>query len=393
MKKPLFAAPPASPLWRRFRCAVLATMIAASPGGCSRQSAGPKKDPPPVPVLTAPAVEQDMPVEIRAIGNVLPYAKVTIRSQVTGQLAGAHFKEGQEVRRGDLLFTLDPRPAQAALDQARANLIRDEAQLENARIVFERTKQLFESKFASQEIFDNARAAMAALQGTALADRAAITNATLDLEFTTIRSPMDGVTGAQLAYTGNIIKSPDDPMVVINQIHPVYVAFAVPEQHLAEIRREMLENPLKVAAAFDGLKGPAPQGELTFVDNAVDTTTGTIQLKATFANTDSALWPGQFVQVTMTLAQVPRAVVVPAQAIQTGQNGDYVFVVNSDQAVEMRPVKTGQSVGGATVISSGLKPGETVVTDGQLNLVSGRKVSIQTEQVLRGSTDGPANTR
>jgi multidrug efflux system membrane fusion protein len=326
----------------------------------------------------AQAVEKDMPVQIRAIGNVLPFAKVTIRSQITGQLQAAHFKEGQEVHQGDLLFSIDPRPMQAALDQARASLTRDEAQLENARIAFERAKQLFDSKYASQEDFDNARATMDALQGTVLADRAAITNAALNLDYTTIRSPVDGMAGAQLVYAGNIIKSPDDQMVIINQIQPVFVSFAVPERHLPEIRREMRVEALKTAVTFDGLQGPPPQGEVTFVDNAVDATTGTIQLKATFANADSALWPGQFVQVKMTLAEVPRAVVVPTQAIQTGQSGEYVFVVKSDQTVDLRPVKSGASFNGETAVTGELKAGETVVTDGQLNLVDGRIVAIKT---------------
>lgn len=331
-----------------------------------------------MPVLTAVAVEKDVPVRLRAIGNVLPFAKVTVRSQITGQLQNVHFQEGQEVRKDQLLFTIDPRPSQAALDQARANLARDEAQLENARITFERVRQLFESRFASQEVFDNARAAMDALQGTVLADRAAITNAALNLEFTTLRSPVDGVAGAQLMFVGNIIKLTDDQLVIINQIHPVYVSFGVPERYVADIRRQRRQQPLHVTAAFDGLAGPAPEGELTFVDNTVDTTTGTIQLKATFPNDDNALWPGQFVQVQMTLTHVPNAVVVPGQAVQTGQNGDYVFVVKPDQTVEMRPVKSGESVDGETVVASGLQAGETVVTDGQLNLVAGRTVAIKT---------------
>jgi membrane fusion protein, multidrug efflux system len=382
------AAPAAG--FPRLGLAVLAAVLAAALPGCSRGPAGSKQGPPPVLVLAAQAAEQDVPVQLRAIGNVLPYSKVTIRSQVTGQLQAAHFKEGQEVHQGDPLFTIDPRPAQAALEQARANLARDEAQLENARVVFERTRQLLEAKFVSQEVFDNARAAMAALQGTVLADRAAITNADLELEFTAIRSPVDGVAGSQLVYPGNIIKSPDDAMVMINQIHPIYVAFAVPEQYLPEIRREMRAASLKATVTFEGLTGSPPAGDLTFVDNTVDPVTGTIQLKATFANADSVLWPGQFVQVTLTLTEVPRAVVVPAQALQTGQSGDYLFVVKPDQTVEMRPVKAGERYEGVIVVASGLQPGETVVTDGQLNLVPGKKVAIQAAGT---NPDSPAGSK
>jgi membrane fusion protein, multidrug efflux system len=356
--------------------AAMTAVLLAVFSGCSRAPAKATKGAV-VPVLAATALEKDVPVQVRAIGNVTPISRVTVRSQLTGQLQGVHFKEGQEVRRDDLLFTIDPRPSEAALDQARANLARDAAQLENAKVAYERTKQLFESKFASQEDFDNARAAMDALQGTVLADRAAITNAALNLDYCRILSPVDGVTGAQLVFAGNIVKSPDDPMVVINQIHPIYVAFAVPERYLTEIRRELREQPLKVSATFDGLKGPAPRGEVVFVDNTVDTTTGTIQLKAAFANADSVLWPGQFVQVEMALTEVPHAVVVPNQAIQTGQNGDYVFVVKSDQTVEMRAVKSGESFDGETAVTGDLKAGETVVTDGQLNLVPGRTVNIK----------------
>jgi membrane fusion protein, multidrug efflux system len=309
---------------------------------------------------------------------VMPFAKVTIRSQISGQLQAVHFKEGQEVRRGDLLYTLDPRPAQAALDQARANLARDEAQLENAPVASERTQQLFASKYASQQDFDDARTKMNALAGTVLADRAAITNATLNLDYTTIRSPVDGVTGAQLVYPGNIIKSSDDEMVVINQVQPVFVSFAVPERHLAEIQRELREHPPRVTASFTGLQEPAPQGELSFVDNAVDATTGTIQLKATFANADRTLWPGQFVSVEMTLKELPHAIVVPAQAVQTGQEGEYVFVVKADQTVELRPVKSGVSFNGETAVTGELRAGEKVVTDGQLNLVAGKAVLDKT---------------
>ena len=354
---------------------VLALLLTA---GCSPESSAKAKGRTgAVPVLVAQAVQTNIPVQLRAIGNVMPCSQVTIRSQITGQLTDVHFKEGQEVRKGDLLFTIDPRPSQAALEQAQANLVRDEAQLENARIEFERTQKLYNEKVLSQGDFDNARAALDSAQGTVLADRAAITNATLNLGYTSIRSPLDGVAGSQLVYAGNIVKSPDDEMLMINQIHPIYVSFAVPEKYLPEIRREMREKPLKVSATFDGLHGPAPEGDLTFVDNAVDTTTGTITLKATFANEDSVLWPGQFVQVELVLSELPDALVVPSQAVQTGQNGDYVFVVKPDETAELRPVRIGAGYQGYIVVTEGLRAGETVVTDGQLNLITGTKVDTK----------------
>jgi len=310
---------------------------------------------------------------------------VTIRSQITGKLQEVHFKEGQTVKQGDLLFTIDPRPLQVVLDQAKANLARDAAQLEYAELHFAREKMLFNSKLVSQEDFDNARAARDVQQGILHADQAAITNAMLNFAYTSILSPMDGLAGRQLVFAGNIIKAPDDAMLTINQIQPIYVSFAVPERYLPEIRREKGRKPLKVETSFNGMTGAPPQGELTFVDNTVDTTTGTIQLKATFANEDSVLWPGQFVQVVLTLSELPNAVVVPAQAVQTGQNGQYVYVVDGDQTVEERPVTIGVGYNGETVVPTGLKAGEIVVTDGQLRLAPKLKVSFKSAEQSENS--------
>jgi|KBSSwiStaDraftv2_1062776.scaffolds.fasta_scaffold306638_2 multidrug efflux system membrane fusion protein len=329
-----------------------------------------------VPVRVQRAGEKEMAVQIRAIGNVQPYSKVTIRSQVTGQLLEVHFQEGQEVKRGDRLCTIDPRPARAALDQSKANLARDDALLENARIEFDRQKKLLDSALISQDDFDKARANLDTLKATVDADRAAITNAELNLEFTSIRSPVDGVTGNLLIHPGNIVKAPDDSILTINQIHPIYVSFGVPEQELPVIKRELREKPLVVEATFQNMGVPAPQGRLSFIDNTVDPTTGTIQLKATYANENNALWPGQFVQVAVTLSKQPRAVVVPSPAVQTGQNGDFVYVVKADQTVEMRSVTIGTARDGETVVETGLKADETVVTDGQLRLLPGVKVEI-----------------
>lgn len=330
---------------------------------------------PPVPVLAAPAVATNLPVLVTGIGNVVPSSKVTIRSQVTGKLLEVHFKEGQEVHAGDLLFTLDPRPAQAALAQAQANYARDTAQLENVKLQYDRQEKLFHTQLISQEDFDNARATLDAQQSTVLADAAAITNATLNLDYTSIRSSVTGIAGAQQVYPGNIVKSPDDTMLIINQIHPIEVAFSVPERYLPEIRAEMRQKKLTVAASYAGLIGPAPQGDLTFVDNTVDPTTGTIQLKGTFSNLDNTLWPGQFVTVALTLSELTNAVAVPSQAIQTGQNGEYVFVIKSDQTVELRPVTIGLDHAGLTEVTDGLHAGETVVTDGQLRLKPGSAIT------------------
>ncbi len=331
------------------------------------------------PVLVAQAVETNLPVQIDPppVGHVMPYSTVTIRPQVGGILSEIHFQEGQEVKKGDLLFTIDPRPVQAALATAQANLARDQAQRENAKIQFDREQKLFDQKLISQEELDTNRATLDALAGTVAADEAAVTNAELNLEFTAIRAPFDGRTGSLQFHEGNVVKAPDDTLLTINQVHPIYVNFAVAEQYLPIIKKEMVEKTLKVTATFQNLAGPAPQGELTFVDNSVDMTTGTIQLKATFPNDNSVLWPGQFVQVTLTLSELTNAIVVPSQAVQTGQNNQFVYVVKPDQTAEERSVTIGITYQGVTVVQSGLKTGETVVTDGQLRLAPGVKVSIK----------------
>ena len=367
--------------WAVLGLAALCLAAATELSRCSRNvSAGGNQKKPPVaavPVLVGQAAEKEMTAQIRGIGNVQPYSKVTIRSQITGQLVKVHFQEGQEVKKGDLLCTIDPRPAQAALAQAKANLARDEALLENARIEFEREKKLFDAALISQDEFDKARASLDTLKGTVLGDHAAITNAELNVEFTSIRSPVDGVTGNLLVYPGNIVKAPDDSMLMIHQIHPIYVSFAVPEQDLSVIKKELRERTLNVGATFQNMRAAAPKGQLTFIDNAVDPTTGMIQLKATFPNESNALWPGQFVQVALTLSTQPHAVVVPSPAVQMGQNGEFIYVVKADQTVDMRPVTIGIARDGETVVESGLKAGEMVVTDGQLRLVPGAKVNVQ----------------
>ncbi len=360
-----------------FISGILAVTAGLLAGGCSR-SAKPAAGGA-APVLVAAAFTTNVPMQINPppVGHVMPYSTVTIHSQIGGIISQVHFKEGQQVSQGDLLFTIDPRPSQAALAQAQANLLRDRAQLENARIQFDRERKLFDQKLVSQDEFDTSKAGMDALQGTVQADQAAVTNAGLNLEFTEIRSPIDGITGSLLFYQGNVVKAPDDTLLTINQIRPIYVGFAVPEQYLPEIRSEMKQRKLKVQAAFEGMNVPPPQGELTFINNTVDETTGSILLKATFPNEQGVLWPGQFVNVELTLSELTNAVVVPSPAIQTGQNGEYVYVVKPDQTVAERPVTIGITYQDETVVQTGLVAGETVVTDGQLRLTPGAKVSVK----------------
>jgi len=372
--------------------ALAAAMLA---NGCSR---GAIKSAGGAPVLVAQAFTTNVPVQIDPppVGHVMAYSTVTVHSQIQGMISQIHFQEGQEVRKGDPLFTIDPRPSQAALDQARANLERDSGQLEYAKANYSRDRKLFDSKIISQDQLDTDKASLDASTGTVAADKAAITNALLNLEFCHIDAPVDGVTGGLQSYVGNVVKAPDDTLLTINQIHPIYVQFGVPEQYLPEIQRENRDKTLKVAVTFEDMDEPPPQGELTFIDNTVDPTTGMIQLKATFPNLRSVLWPGQYVNVTLTLSELTNVVVVPSQAVQTGQNGEYLYVLKSnqtDQTVEERRVVIGVAYQGVTVIKSGVQAGETVVTDGQLRLAPGVTVSVNATGVAGSSTNSPANSK
>jgi membrane fusion protein, multidrug efflux system len=346
--------------------------------GCSRDASGvPKtgdqRKQMAVPVTVGMAVEKNVPVQIRAIGNVEAYSSVSVKAQIEGEIATVHFKEGQEVKTGDMLFTIDPRPFEVAVKQAEANLAKDRAQLLNARRQEERYGSVAKKGFVSQEQYDQIASNADALAATLKADEAAVENAKLKLAYCFIKSPIDGVVGAIRIHKGNLMKANDNdkPMVLINQVKPVYVSFSVPERFLPEIRNRMAENKLEVQATIAGGEGNIIQGQLAFIENSVDTNTGSIPLKASFANTDKTLWPGQFVKVTLTLATQSGAVVVPSQAIQSGQQGRYVFVVKDDSTVEYRPVVPGETIDGETVITRGIAPGERVVTDGQLRLASG----------------------
>jgi membrane fusion protein, multidrug efflux system len=363
-----------------FSVAITAAVLIS---GCHRKEAAGgkgKKQQASVPVLVGKVVQQDVPSQVRAIGNVTAYSTVSIRSRVGGELMKVHFDDGQEVKKGDMLFSIDPRVPMAALQQARANLARDEAIVSQARTELERERKLLDSKLVSQDEFEKVQSAWKSAVANAEATKAAVTNFDLQVDFTSIRSPIDGKTGSILVRAGNQVNAESDVLVTINQVHPIYVVFSVPEQYLAEIRKESADKTLKVEARAPDWTGPSPQGELTFIDNSVDTTTGTIQLKATFPNADNALWPGQFVQVTVTLKSLPQVTVVPSQAVQAGQSGDYVYVVKPDQSVEMRPVFAAMTYAGGTVITNGLSVGETVVLDGQLRLGPGAKVSVKSSE-------------
>jgi multidrug efflux system membrane fusion protein len=329
------------------------------------------------PVTIAKATLATVPIQVHAIGNVEAYSTISVKAQVAARVEKAYFTEGQDVRKGDLLFTLDRRPYDTALQQAEANLAKDQAQLENAKAEAERYTMLFQEGIVSKEQYDSMRTNADGVAASVRADRAAIDKAKIDLSYCTIEAPIDGRTGALLVHPGNLVKDNDATLVVLNQIHPIYVTFSVPEQHLADIKRYRAEGPLKVEAIIPNQEQNPAQGVLTFIDNAVDSTTGTIKLKGTFENPDNRLWPGQFVNVALTLRTQPNAIVVPSQAVQTGQAGQYVFVVKPDMTAEYRPVVVASGVGGETVIQKGLEAGETIVTDGQLRVVPGMKVAAR----------------
>lgn len=343
---------------------------------------GEKKQKPPderVPVTVAFAEEKDVPLQIRAIGNVQPIATVAVRALAGGQLQRVWFREGDDVRKDQILFTIDPRPFQATLAQAEANLARDEAQLRNAESEAKRYAELVKKDYVTREEYEKFASGAEAARAVAAADRAAVENARLQLSYCQIRSPMEGRTGSLQFHPGNLIKANDTtPLVTINQITPVYVTFSVPESQLGELRARGLGNVPVLALPQSG-GSPIATGKLTFVDNAVNTTTGTINLKATFANQNRALWPGQFVNVAMTLAERANAIVIPSQAVQVGQRGQYVYVVKNGGGVEMRPITVFRAVDQQSIIEHGLTAGETVVTDGQIRLSPNSKVDVKNQ--------------
>jgi multidrug efflux system membrane fusion protein len=346
--------------------------------GCSNKEAVQAAKPTAAaPVRIATVASRTMPVELQAIGNVEAISTVSIKAQISGQLMRVHFKEGDFVKKGQLLFTIDRAPFEAALRQAEGTLARDEAQALNSKLDAERYQGLGKQGVASKQQVDAAAAAANAMAATVAADKAAVETAKINLEYTSIYSPINGRTGSVGVKEGNLVKANDVPILVtINQIEPIYVSFSIPEQQLAELKQYSNSKSLKVDAAPQGSTQHF-QGRLTFIDNSVDLTTGTIKLKATFDNAAHVLWPGQFADVNLTLKSQPNAIVVPTAALQTSQNGTYVYVVDQDLTAKQQPVKVGWNVGEDTVIASGLQPGQRVVTDGQLRLTPGAKVDIK----------------
>jgi multidrug efflux system membrane fusion protein len=338
-----------------------------------------------IPVSVAAAVQQDVPVRLRSIGNVEPYSTVALKARVDGQIVAVNFGEGQEVRKGETLFRIDSRPFEAALKQAEANVLRDTAARDQARSQERRYQELLEKNFVSKEAYAQIRTNAETAEATFKASQAALENARLNLEYCTIKSPLDGYVGKVLLQAGNLVKANDvNPLVIINQVRPIYVNFAVPEQSLPEIRRYRAAAPLAVEVAASGADQPLASGSLAFVDNAVDPSTGTIRLRAQFDNRDAALWPGQFVNVSLRLYEQRDAIVIPARAVQTGPEGQFVYVVRPDMTTEVRKVDIARTDGDSAIVAKGLAKGEQVVTQGQLRLGPNTRVQI-------GRAGGPAS--
>jgi multidrug efflux system membrane fusion protein len=344
--------------------------------GCSKEQAAPAPHAAAIPVLVSKVTQRAMPVQLTAIGNVGGFT-VSVRAQVSGELLEAHFKDGDFVHEGQLLFTIDPRPYEAALAQAQATLLRDKAVAANSRSQEQRYTKLLADGVVSPSNVDASKSAADAAEATVAADEAALKTAQLNLGYCKIYSPMDGRTGSAMVKPGNLVKVADVPLVVIKRLSPIEINFTVPQEYLPAIKKYLAVRPLRVEATVPNSSGPPELGTLVFVDNAVDATTGTISLHARFDNRRDVLWPGLYVNILMTLAEQSNATVIPTQAITAGQQGSFVYVVSAEGTVAPRLVVSSRSVEGQAVIDKGLKPGETVVTDGQVRLVPGAKVQIK----------------
>lgn len=337
------------------------------------KAAGKGRDAAPVPVTVAPVVMRDVPQRLEAVGRGMAFETVSLKSRVDGQVAAVPFGEGQQVQPGDILIRLDPADFEARLQQARANLARDEAQLVKARADVERQVALRQSGFVSEEKVGEVRASLQAAEAAVRADQAALDLARLQLAYTTIRAPIAGVAGAKLVFPGAGVKANDTDLVIINRIRPLHVTFSVPERHLPQLRAAMQQGGL---SAHIKAGGYATTGSITFMDSTVDSATGTIQLKALVANDDEALAPGQFVQVALVTGTWKNIATVPAEAVQQGPDGSFVFVVGPDQGIELRKVSLIDRRQDLAVVGSGVVAGESVVTDGHLRLTPKSKVMV-----------------
>ena len=386
--------------------------------GCTANTAPPPRSTS-VPVVVAKVSQKSVPVEVNSVGNVEPVSTVSIKAQISGELLEAHFKEGDFVRKGQLLFTIDPRPYENQVTQIQANIVKDQAQLQQAEanlardtanldysksqseryttllqrglIAADATEQVKSQANAAQESVRADRAAVDSARAVSAADQSALDAAKLQLSYCTIYSPIDGRTGAVMVKAGNLIKPADVPIVIINQVNPIYINFAVPQQYWADVKKNLSDDVLHVRAVVPQDAEHPRQGTVIFVDNAVDTSTGTLHMKASFDNLQNVFIPGMFVNVQLRLSEQPNAKVVPTQAVTEGPSGRFVYVVKPDQTVDMRPVVSTYAYAGDSVIDSGLKLDEVVVTDGQTRLTPGTKVQITKNLSEDPETDPPAS--
>ena len=368
--------------FKYFRVALLAAGLSLL-SACVGTTAAPGP-PPPVPVLAATVEQKDVPLQVHAIGAVEAYSTVSVKTQITGELTGVFFKEGEDVQKGQLIFTLDKRPLEADVRRAEGALARDEAQAQNALSEQRRYEALVKAGVISTQEYDRVASNAAALQAAVRADKGSLENARVQLNYASINSPINGRTGNLLVHQGNMIKANDVPALVnINQVEPIYVTFTVPQQYLADVKQYSRRGSLPVQTMIPGDTRGTITGKLSFIDNMVDSGTGTIKLKGVFANSDRRLWPGQFVDVYLTLKTQSNALVIPSQAIQNGQQGPYVYVIKDDNTVEVRPVTTTEAQqSGQLIVQKGLAAGERIVTDGQLRLVPGSKVQVKQPSAL-----------
>lgn len=351
---------------------------------------GPPPAPPAIPIVAGTAEAQNVPVYVRGLGNVQAFQTVTVRSRVDGNITKVLFTEGQEVKAGDPLFQIDPRPFQAALEQAQATKTKDEAQLKGAQLDLERYQKLLPTGFQTRQQYDQQVATVGQLQGAIAADQAQIDSAQLNLQYTDIRSPIDGRTGARLVDLGNFVQAGQaTALVSITQLKPIYVSFTVPQENLVAIRTNQAQAPLEVEAYASDDKTLLSRGKLTLIDNQVDVTTGTIRLKATFDNADERLWPGEFVSARLILSTRSDAIVVPAQTVMQGPQGSYIYVIKPDQTVARRTVEVATTQDNLAVVEKGLERGEHVVVDGQYRLTDGAKIKAAAPENANAMADKP----
>ena len=331
---------------------------------------------PAVPVKVTQAVQKDVPIRVKAIGNIEAFTSVAIKSQVNGQIARVHFQEGSDVQRGALLISIDPEPFRATLNQCEAALVRDQALAKFAREQAARYQGLLKDGIVTRDQYELLESNAVSLAATVASDRATAQSARIQLGYCSIHSPVSGRTGTVALQPGNLVKANDLPIVTVNQVSPIYATFSIPEKLLAEVKRAMAAKELKIEAVIPNEPGSTEVGTVSFLDSSVNAATGTIKLKGVFANRSHKLWPGQFTDVVMTLGLRKNAVIVPTHAVQTSQQGQFVYVVKPDRTVEMRPVTLAAADGEDTVVEKGLGPGEVVVLDGQLRLTPGALVEV-----------------